>query len=110
MTDAPCPHLAEAAGRTHPARPSAHGCEDCLASGGAWVHLRLCLACGHVGCCDNSPNRHATHHHHTSRHPVIRSYEPGEDWAYCYVDESFADRVPAMPGEAAPRHYAPPGR
>lgn len=66
---------------------SVAGCEDCLASGGKWLHLRLCLECGHVGCCDDSPNRHATAHSHTTGHPIIRSIEPGETWSWCYVDE-----------------------
>ena len=68
--------------------PSAKGCEDCLKIGGSWVHLRLCLICGHVGCCDSSPNRHATKHFHTTKHPIIQSFEPGEDWRWCYVDET----------------------
>jgi uncharacterized UBP type Zn finger protein len=63
------------------------GCEECLATGGSWVHLRMCQQCGHIGCCDNSPNRHATAHHHATGHPIIRSAEPGEDWSWCYVDE-----------------------
>jgi uncharacterized UBP type Zn finger protein len=63
------------------------GCEECLQLGSAWVHLRLCLTCGHVGCCDSSPGRHATAHHRTAGHPVVRSFEPGEDWRWCYVDE-----------------------
>jgi hypothetical protein len=63
------------------------GCEDCLKIGGRWVHLRMCQQCGHIGCCDNSPNRHATAHHHETAHPLIRSAEPGEDWSWCYVDE-----------------------
>ena len=63
------------------------GCEDCLKIGGTWVHLRMCHACGHIGCCDNSPNRHATAHFNASGHPLIRSVEPGEDWSWCYVDE-----------------------
>ena len=67
--------------------PSGNGCVECLASGGRWLHLRLCLACGHVGCCDDSPNRHATKHFHSSGHPLIRSYEPGEDWWFCFVDD-----------------------
>jgi uncharacterized UBP type Zn finger protein len=67
--------------------PSAHGCEECLKTGDAWVHLRKCLVCGHVGCCDQSPNRHATAHFHATEHPIIRSFEPGEDWRWCYVDE-----------------------
>jgi hypothetical protein len=66
---------------------STEGCSDCLKIGGRWVHLRLCMTCGHVACCDNSPNRHATAHHHESGHPIIRSFEPGEDWYWCYVDE-----------------------
>jgi uncharacterized UBP type Zn finger protein len=63
------------------------GCEDCLKIGGSWVHLRMCETCGHIGCCDNSPNRHATAHFHETAHPIIRSAEPGEDWSWCYVDE-----------------------
>lgn len=63
------------------------GCEDCLRTGGRWVHLRMCLACGHVGCCDSSPSKHATSHFHQTRHPLMRSLEPGEDWGWCYVDE-----------------------
>jgi uncharacterized UBP type Zn finger protein len=73
--------------------PSGNGCKECLATGGHWVHLRLCLTCGHVGCCDSSPGRHATKHFHATHHPIIRSFEPGEDWAWCYVDE-----VELMPG------------
>jgi len=67
--------------------PSARGCEECLKIGSPWVHLRLCRSCGHVGCCDDSPNRHATAHFHETGHPVIRSAQPGEDWFWCYVDE-----------------------
>jgi hypothetical protein len=63
------------------------GCEDCLRTGGKWLHLRICLTCGHVGCCDDSPSRHATAHVHASSHPIIRSLEPGEDWCWCYVDQ-----------------------
>ncbi|HVV88393.1 MAG TPA: UBP-type zinc finger domain-containing protein, partial [Kofleriaceae bacterium] len=86
-----------------------HGCVDCLASGDEWVHLRLCMTCGHVGCCDSSPNRHASRHAHATHHPVIRSYEPGEDWGWCFVDEQVVE-LAALPGEAAARHYAPPRR
>jgi len=68
--------------------PGADGCEDCLAIGGQWVHPRVCQSCGHVGCCDSSPNRHATAHHRSSGHPIVRSFEPGEDWFWCYVDET----------------------
>jgi uncharacterized UBP type Zn finger protein len=67
--------------------PSADGCEDCLKIGDSWVHLRLCLTCGHVGCCDDSKNKHATRHHHETSHPVIASYEEGEDWIWCFVDQ-----------------------
>jgi len=66
---------------------SVDGCDDCLRDGGKWLHLRICLTCGHVGCCDNSPGRHATAHYHATSHPIIRSLEPGEDWSWCYVDE-----------------------
>jgi uncharacterized UBP type Zn finger protein len=67
--------------------PSAVGCEDCLKIGDVWVNLRLCLTCGYVGCCDNSKNKHATKHHHKTHHPMILSYEQGEEWLWCYVDE-----------------------
>ena len=63
------------------------GCEECLRTGGRWVHLRMCQRCGHIGCCDNSPGRHATGHHEETGHPIIRSAEPGEVWSWCYVDE-----------------------
>jgi uncharacterized UBP type Zn finger protein len=68
-------------------QPSGRGCVECLETGSSWVHLRLCLSCGHVGCCDSSPNHHATEHFRSTGHPLIRSFEPGEDWWYCYVDE-----------------------
>ena len=64
-----------------------NGCEECLATGGRWVHLRLCLSCGHVGCCDSSPNRHARKHAKASGHAIVKSFEPGEDWRYCFVDD-----------------------
>jgi uncharacterized UBP type Zn finger protein len=73
------------------------GCEDCLREGGRWLHLRICLGCGHVGCCDDSPNRHATAHATGSHHPIIRSLEPGEDWCWCYEDQ-LAMRIPAITG------------
>lgn len=65
------------------------GCEECLATGGRWVQLRLCLSCGHVGCCDSSPGRHARAHHHATSHPLMKSLERGENWGWCYVDEMF---------------------
>ena len=67
--------------------PSARGCEDCLRVGAAWVHLRICMTCGHVGCCDSSPHKHATEHFHATNHPIVKSMEPGEQWGWCYVDE-----------------------
>ena len=78
-----CTHLDE----IRDVEPSAQDCEGCLKTGDRWVHLRECLICGHVGCCDASPNRHATKHFHTTRHPIVRSFEPGEDWRWCYVDQ-----------------------
>lgn len=69
------------------AAPSSEGCEDCLAIGSHWVHLRRCATCGHVGCCDSSPMRHATAHVGGSGHPIVQSFEPGEDWYWCYVDD-----------------------
>ena len=87
-----CSHLGEVAAVT----PSVTGaCEDCLKEGSTWVHLRLCLVCGHMGCCDNSPRRHATAHWHSSGHPLMRSAEPGEEWAWCYPDDTFL-----LPSEA----------
>lgn len=80
----PCGHLS---GLADPPPKTPRGCEECLASGGRWVHLRRCRSCGHVGCCDSSPGKHATAHFHATRHPVIRSAEPGETWSWCYVDE-----------------------
>ena len=84
-----CEHLQQIASVT----PSADGCEDCLRIGGRWVHLRLCMSCGHVGCCGSSPNRHATKHFNGTEHPIIRSFEPGEEWGYCYPDEIFFERL-----------------
>jgi uncharacterized UBP type Zn finger protein len=63
------------------------GCPQCLALGDGWVHLRMCQTCGEIGCCDNSPNRHATAHHRATGHPILRSIEPGEDWSWCYEDQ-----------------------
>ena len=87
----PCRHVAEIRA-VEPRTPE--GCEECLAIGSDWVHLRLCLTCGHVGCCDNSPNRHATKHFRQTQHPLIQSFEPGEEWLWCYVDELFIDHAP----------------
>ena len=82
--------------------PSAEGCEDCLATGGRWVHLRMCQQCGHVGCCDSSPNRHATAHWREAGHPIVRSYEPGEDWWWCYPDELMFEVHGAPPAASHP--------
>ncbi len=81
--DAGCGHLDQ----IHRVTPSARGCEDCLRTGDRWVHLRICMTCGHVGCCDSSPNKHATAHHRTVGHPIVKSLEPGEHWGWCYPDQ-----------------------
>jgi len=82
-----CEHLRKA----HDKRPNTpQGCEECLKMGDTWLHLRECLECGHVGCCDDSKNRHATKHYGATHHPVIRSLEPGEYWRWCYVDQLVA--------------------
>jgi uncharacterized UBP type Zn finger protein len=82
-----CHHLYE----SREALPTSDGCNECLASGDEWVHLRRCLVCGQVGCCDQSPNRHASAHFRATGHPVVRSHQPGEAWAWCYVDELMDD-------------------
>jgi hypothetical protein len=84
---APCAHVTDAMPRAVQ-RPTP-GCEDCLRIGGEWVHLRTCLTCGHVACCDSSPHRHATAHHKATHHPIVTSAEVGETWAWCYVDERY---------------------
>jgi uncharacterized UBP type Zn finger protein len=78
--------------------PESPGCEECLASGGKWVHLRICLACGHVGCCDSSPGKHASAHFAESDHALIRSLEPGEEWVWCFVDQT-AMLIPQVHGQ-----------
>lgn len=80
-----CAHLDQIAVTDLPAPPLV--CEECSKTGSRWVHLRMCETCGKVGCCDDSPNRHASAHFHETSHPVIRSAEPGEEWSWCYVDE-----------------------
>ncbi len=81
-TSSVCTHLDQ----IRDVEPSARGCEECLQMGDTWVHLRECLVCGHVGCCDSSKNKHATKHFNTTEHPIVVSFEPGEDWRYCYID------------------------
>lgn len=80
-----CLHLAHVANVV----PATRGCAECLKTGSEWVHLRLCRSCGHVGCCDQSPGRHATAHFHATHHPIIEGYDPPEGWGWCYVDEIF---------------------
>lgn len=82
-----CEHLSE----IQDVEPSAQGCEECLRTGDQWVHLRLCKTCGHVGCCDSSKNKHATKHFHATGHPIIQSFEKGEDWMWCYEDEEYVE-------------------
>jgi len=84
-----CQHLQSAKEEVPPNTPDR--CQECLETGDAWVHLRLCLACGHVGCCDQSKNKHATRHFHNTSHPVIKSFEPGENWKWCYIDKLFEE-------------------
>ena len=74
--------------------PSGDGCVECLAIGDSWVHLRLCMGCGHVGCCDDSKNKHATKHFRATHHPIIMSYEPGEAWGWCYVEPVYFESLP----------------
>ena len=78
-----CSHL----GHIKITSPIGNVCEECIKTGDSWVHLRQCLECGHVGCCDSSKNKHATTHFRMTRHPLVRSIEPGEHWVWCYVDQ-----------------------
>ena len=91
-----CEHAAEIAD-VHPSSPDS--CQRCLDQGDSWVHLRVCLICGHVGCCDSSKNRHARRHFHETSHAVMQSYEPGEAWRYCFVDKiTLPDGQPLRTG------------
>jgi hypothetical protein len=94
----PCSHLED----IRDVAPSGPGCVECLELGMRWVHLRRCTACGHVGCCDNSPGQHATGHFGTTTHPIIQSYEPGEDWYWCYVDEIAFELEGGKPSPSHP--------
>ncbi len=80
-----CSHLDQ----IHNVKPNTRGCEECLKAGTPWVHLRMCLVCGHVGCCDSSQGKHATKHFHQTQHPVMRSIERGESWGWCYIDDTY---------------------
>jgi hypothetical protein len=78
--------------------PDADGCVDCLSMGGRWLHLRRCLECGHIGCCDSSPNRHASAHARSAGHPLVQSFEPAEEWIWCYADETTLElELPPSP-------------
>ena len=88
----PCSHFSA----LPPLREPAHVCEDCVREGTRWVHLRQCLVCGHVGCCDDSPRRHASRHFQQTRHAVLRSAEPGEDWAWCFLDRALVHPFPGV--------------
>lgn len=102
-----CDHLKSAKSRRVPIQPQTLGCQECLAIGSEWVQLRLCLTCGHVGCCDSSLNRHATAHFLDSSHPVIKSFEPSQNWAWCYVDEQMST-MPEVPAESPEHHLEAP--
>ena len=102
MDQQQCEH--ETPETVHAVQPSAHGCEDCLKTGDKWVHLRICMECGHVGCCDSSKNTHATKHFHTSQHPIMRSFEPRETWGWCYIDEIELDFA-GPPVNTSGHHY-----
>ena len=83
-----CQHIKEI---NKDVKASSEGCVECLKNDQKWVHLRMCMACGHVGCCDSSIGKHATKHFHETKHPVMKSFEPGESWLYCYEDEDFIE-------------------
>lgn len=98
MSTAPCSHL----DAVSDSPPSDDGCHECLQTASRWVHLRICQSCGHVGCCDSSPNRHVSAHNRSTGHPLIRSFEPDEDWWWCYPDQLFVDVDGTAP---APSHH-----
>ena len=89
MPNPSCPHLNQIGAVT----PGSEGCAECLAKGDTWVHLRLCLTCGQVGCCDSSKNKHATKHFQATGHPIMKSFEPGENWGWCYIDQLQFDSL-----------------
>ncbi len=96
--------------RVHPeVRPSGSGCVECDEAGGWWVHLRRCAECGHVGCCDSSPSQHATAHFHESGHPVVQSFEPGEDWGWDYERQKGVLLPPLAPPTSRPDDQSSPG-
>jgi hypothetical protein len=91
------------------AQPSGDGCVECLASNGWWLHLRRCAECGHIGCCDSSPNGHATKHFHATKHPIIASFEPGETWFYNFETGETFEAAPLAPPHAHPSKQPTPG-
>lgn len=100
-----CTHLQSfSRSREAAVTPGSQGCEECLRTGQRWVQLRLCMTCGHVGCCDSSPGRHATGHFHATQHPVMKAFEPGQSWAWCYVDEEMVGSIQAFPQESPSEH------
>ena len=104
MSTDTCSHLDQIDLEVGPGGP---GCSECLANGGQWVHLRRCVTCGHIGCCDSSPARHASAHATSTEHALIQSYEPGEDWLWCFIDE-IAFEIPALtPGVSHPEGWSP---
>ncbi len=98
MKPAKCSHRSQ----IQDVKPRTQGCEECLKTGDRWVELRVCRICGHVGCCDSSKNKHATRHFQETGHPVIRSFEPGASWSWCYVDRQMAQ--PSAPGAGPAQH------
>lgn len=96
--DQPCEHLLSRAGTA----PGGDGCVECEQTGDGWVQLRRCDACGHIGCCDSSPGRHATAHFTATAHPLVQSFEPGEEWIWCYVDETLVEFPDDPPSPSHP--------
>lgn len=105
MATEPCTHLDQ----IRDVKPHTRGCEECLKMGDTWVHLRLCLTCGHVGCCDSSPAQHATAHFRETGHPVVQSFEPGEDWFWDYQTNQYYDGPDLAPPESRPSEETTPG-
>ena len=101
--------MAEIAGIEPSVAPSGDGCAECLAADGWWFHLRRCAQCGHIGCCDASPSQHATEHAKASDHPLITSFEPGEDWFWNYRDEQFYEGPALAPPQSHPADQPTPG-
>jgi hypothetical protein len=101
-----CTHL----DAVKPVNPSAPGCEGCLSIGMVWLHLRICMTCGHVGCCDRSRNRHARAHHERTGHAIVRSIEIGESWAWCYLDDQLLPARQTQPGTSPSNNTSGTGK